>query len=69
MLQVLRDLQLTGGVGVKGQGKILGTLIGALILGVIYNGMNLLSVSTFSQRIVLGGVILLTVVLDRLKKR
>ena len=61
---------VVGGTSLAGgEGRVLGTLVGALILGVIYNGMNLLSVSTFSQRIVLGGVILLTVVLDRLKKR
>lgn len=48
-----------------GRGKIVGTLIGALIIGVIDNGLNLLNVSSFYQQIVKGGVILLAVLLDR----
>lgn len=48
-----------------GRGRIVGTLIGALIIGVIGNGLNLLSVSSFFQQIVKGGVILLAVLLDR----
>ncbi|MGY0692391.1 ABC transporter permease subunit [Virgibacillus sp. FSP13] len=48
-----------------GKGKIVGTLIGALIIGVIDNGLNLLNVSSFYQQIVKGGIILLAVLLDR----
>jgi len=48
-----------------GRGRIVGTLIGALIIGVIDNGLNLLNVSSFYQQIVKGGVILLAVMLDR----
>lgn len=48
-----------------GRGRIVGTLIGALIIGVIDNGLNLLNVSSFYQQIVKGGVILLAVLLDR----
>lgn len=48
-----------------GRGKIVGTLIGALIIGVLDNGLNLLNVSSFYQQIVKGGVILLAVLLDR----
>ena len=47
----------------------MGTLVGSLILGVIYNGMNLTNVGGFSQRSVLGLVILLAVVLDQWKRR
>ena len=61
---------VVGGTSLAGgEGRVMGTLVGALILGVIYNGMNLLSVGAFSQRIVLGAVILLAVVIDRLKRR
>src|SRR5699024_3200569 len=48
-----------------GRGRIVGTLIGALIMGVIDNGLNLLNVSSFYQQIVKGGVILLAVLADR----
>lgn len=48
-----------------GRGRITGTLIGALIIGVISNGLNLLNVSSFYQQIVKGAVILFAVMLDR----
>ena len=48
-----------------GRGTLLGTLVGALVLGVIDNGMNLLNVSPFLQDVVKGLVILLAVFLDR----
>ncbi|MFD1065638.1 ABC transporter permease subunit [Oceanobacillus locisalsi] len=51
-----------------GRGRIVGTLIGALIIGVIDNGLNLLNVSSFYQQIVKGGVILLAVLMDRRSK-
>lgn len=50
-----------------GRGRIIGTLIGALIIGVLNNGLNLLGVSSFYQQVVKGGVILLAVLLDRKK--
>ncbi|MFD1040430.1 ribose ABC transporter permease [Virgibacillus byunsanensis] len=51
-----------------GRGRIVGTLIGALIIGVIDNGLNLLNVSSFYQQIVKGSVIVLAVLLDRKSK-
>ena len=48
-----------------GRGWITGTLIGAMIIGVLDNGLNLLNVSSFYQQVVKGGVILLAVLLDR----
>ncbi len=48
-----------------GRGRITGTLIGCLIIGVISNGLNLLNVSSFYQQIVKGAVILFAVLLDR----
>ena len=53
-----------------GEGTILGTLVGALIMGVLRNGLNLLNVSSFIQQIVIGSVIILAVLVDMtLKKR
>ncbi|WP_245712484.1 ABC transporter permease subunit [Anaerobacillus alkalilacustris] len=59
---VLGGTSLTGG-----RGWIIGTLIGALIIGVLNNGLNLLGVSSFFQQVVKGGVILLAVLMDRKK--
>jgi ABC-type xylose transport system permease subunit len=61
---------VVGGTSLSGgEGKILGTLIGALIIAVIQNGMNLTGVESYRQKVVLGLVILVAVLLDRLKKR
>ena len=49
-----------------GRGGVLGTFVGALIIGVLNNGMNLLDVSAFYQQIVKGGVILAALLIDRL---
>ncbi len=48
-----------------GRGDLVGTIVGALILGVIDNGMNLLNVNPFLQNVVKGLVILFAVLLDR----
>jgi len=57
---------IIGGTSLAGgRGDMLGTVVGALILGVIDNGMNLLNVSPFLQSVVKGLVILLAVLLDR----
>ena len=47
-----------------GQGSVVGTLIGALIMGVLRNGLNLLGVSSFVQQLVIGAVIILAVLMD-----
>lgn len=52
-----------------GEGTVLGTLIGALIMGVLRNGLNLLGVSSFIQQIVIGSVIIIAVLLDMALKK
>ncbi len=52
-----------------GEGTVSGTLTGALIIGVLRNGLNLLAVSSFIQQIVIGSVIVVAVLLDTLLKR
>ncbi|MDQ0760956.1 ABC transporter permease/substrate-binding protein [Streptomyces canus] len=52
-----------------GTGKASGTLIGALILAVLRNGLNLLNVSAFWQQVVIGVVIALAVLLDTLRRK
>lgn len=57
---------IIGGTSLAGgRGALAGTLIGALLLGVIDNGLNLLDVSPFLQGVVKGLVILLAIFLDR----
>jgi len=50
-----------------GEGKMTGTLVGAFIIAVIRNGMNLMGMSSGTQKIVFGAVILMAVILDSLK--
>ncbi|MWN31317.1 MULTISPECIES: ribose ABC transporter permease [unclassified Gilliamella] len=55
-----------GGTSMSGgRGKIIGTLIGALILGFLNNGLNMLGVDAYYQMIVKGVVILLAVLVDK----
>ena len=59
---------VVGGTSLAGgEGKVLGTLIGAFIIAVIQNGMNLMNVESYTQKVVLGLVILAAVLLDKLK--
>jgi len=61
---------VVGGTSLMGgRGSIVGTFFGALLIGVLYNAMNLLNVDSYLQKVVLGAVILLAVVLDELRKR
>lgn len=48
-----------------GRGRIFGTLIGVLIIGVINNGLNVMGVSAFYQQFIKGLIILIAVILDR----
>lgn len=50
-----------------GKGRLWGTFLGALIMGIITNGMNLLNISTNWQLIVQGLIIIVAVGLDRMK--
>ena len=61
---------VVGGTSLSGgRGKVFGTLIGAFIIAVIQNGMNLTGVQSYTQKVVLGLVLLTAVLLDMLKKR
>jgi ribose transport system permease protein len=55
-----------GGTSLSGgKGSIMGTVLGAIIIGVLNNGLVLLNVSPFWQQVVKGGVILLAVIIDK----
>lgn len=61
---VIGGTSLLGGSGTLG-----GTLVGALIMGVLRNGLNLLDISSFVQQIVIGLVIIVAVLVDSMLKR
>jgi ribose transport system permease protein len=67
-LQVIAAVVVGGTSLSGGQGSMLGTLLGALLIAVVQNGMNLLEISSEPQKVVLGLVILFAAVIDRLKQ-
>jgi ribose transport system permease protein len=61
---VIGGTSLSGGVG-----SISGTMIGALVIGILRNGLNMNGISSFVQQIIIGVVILLTVWIDQRRNR
>jgi len=61
---VIGGTSLSGGIG-----TISGTVIGAFVIGILRNGLNMAGVSAFIQQIIIGLVILLTVWIDRVRHR
>jgi len=61
---VIGGTSLTGGIG-----TVSGTLIGAFVIGILRNGLNMTGVSAFVQQIIIGLVILITVWIDQLRNR
>lgn len=69
LLEAIAAVVVGGTSLMGGQGSIVGTFFGALLIGLLYNAMNLIHVDSYLQKVVLGVVILLAVVLDELRKR
>jgi ribose/xylose/arabinose/galactoside ABC-type transport system permease subunit len=68
-LQSIAAVVVGGTSLMGGRGSMGGTFVGALLIGVLYNLMNLLNVQSYAQEVVLGAVILSAVLLDELRKR
>lgn len=68
-LNVIAAVVIGGGSLSGGQGTVIGTIIGSLIMGVLSNGANLLGISPFIQKIVIGSVIVLAVTFDEFQRR
>jgi ribose transport system permease protein len=61
---------VVGGTSLSGgAGSIVGTFIGAMLIAVLRNGLNLLNVNSYIQQVIVGVVILLAVMLDQIRRR
>ncbi len=68
-LDVIASVVIGGTSLFGGVGTVYGTLVGALLIGVISNGLNLLGVSSYWQLVVKGLVIIIAALIDNLKRR
>ncbi len=68
-LNVIAAVVIGGGSLSGGQGTVVGTIIGSLIMGVLANGGNLLQISSFIQKTIIGAVIVLAVTFDEFQRR
>ncbi|MBE6483609.1 MAG: ABC transporter permease [Actinomycetaceae bacterium] len=68
-MDVIAAVVIGGASLAGGSGRILGTIVGVLIMGVLRNGLNLLGVSPFWQSVIIGLVIALAVMTDTLKRK
>ena len=68
-LQAIAAVVIGGGSLNGGEGSVVGTLIGAFIMGLLSNGADLLNISNSWQQVVIGSVIILAVTLDEVRKR
>ena len=68
-LQVIAAVVVGGTSLAGGEGRIFGTLVGAMIIAVIQNGLNMAGVASYEQKVVFGGLILAAVLLDRFKRK
>ena len=68
-LQVIAAVVIGGGSLTGGEGSVIGTLIGAFIMGLLANGSDLLGINPYLQQAIIGGIIILAVALDQARKR
>ena len=68
-LQVISACVIGGASLAGGEGSVLGSLLGVVLMALILNGLNLLGINPYWQTIVIGGVLILTVAVDALNRR
>ena len=68
-LDAIASAVIGGASLLGGKGSIWGTLMGALIIGVIRNGLNLLNVSSYLQKLIIGFIIRIAVLVDAFRNR
>ena len=68
-LQVIAACVIGGASLAGGEGSVLGSLLGVILMALILNGLNLLGVNPYWQTIVIGGVLMLTASADALSRR
>jgi ribose transport system permease protein len=68
-LQAIAAVVIGGGSLQGGEGSVLGTLIGAFIIGLLSNGSDLLGINPYWQQVTIGGVIVAAVAFDEFRKR
>ena len=68
-LQAIAAVVIGGTSLFGGQGGMIGTLIGAMLIGVLNNGLVILNVSPYYQQIVIGAIIVFSVYIDQVAKR
>ena len=68
-LQAIAAVVIGGGSLRGGEGTVLGTLVGAFIMGLLSDGSDLLGINPYWQQVIIGAVIILAVWLDEMRKR
>jgi ribose transport system permease protein len=68
-LQAIAAVVIGGGSLRGGEGSVIGTLIGAFIMGLLSNGSDLLGISPYLQQAIIGAVIIFAVFVDELRKK
>ena len=68
-LTAIAAVVIGGGSLRGGEGSVLGTLVGAFIMGLLSNGSDLLGTNPYWQQVIIGSVIIIAVSFDELRKR
>jgi len=68
-LDAIAAVVLGGTAIVGGRGSMIGTLIGAITLGILNNGLNFMSVSPYTQKVLKGAIILLAIYAGSVKRK
>lgn len=68
-LQAIAAVVIGGGSLRGGEGSVVGTLVGAFIMGLLSNGSDLLGISPYWQQAIIGAIIIIAVSVDELRKR